>query len=451
MKGQKFFQRLFWLVLIIILLTPVVYWTTGIGQAAPGLPADISRSADNLLLSSPKAEARHTLLLAMRIQSIIMYPLLLLSFQLGGGALLMRQWLNTRIQPALTRQFPRVVSLSARLGNKFPDSWRSSLPGRDIVVILLFVTGLNLGIFLLYLPFNFYRGFIVNHQFGLSNLTATGWLVDWSKSVIINLGVAGLAWTAFYSMMRLMPRRWPVPGGFLLVLSNFFFVLITPIVITPIFYNVSTLDDSSLQERILALAHRAGTPVDEIHVIDASSKTTAVNAYVTGFGGVQRIVLYDNLLAGYTADQIEVVLAHELGHWHYQHVLLSILGLSAVAWIGLFVLRWLLNKVWLRLRLNGPADIAGLPFILALIAILSALMLPVENGLSRFGERQADEYALSVSQKPGAFVALFEQFAEQNLSVVDAPTWEKTIFFSHPPIAERIYRAEAIAKELQDK
>jgi STE24 endopeptidase len=252
-------------------------------------------------------------------------------------------------------------------------------------------------------------------------------------------------------MMRLMPHRWPIPGGFLLVLSNLFFVLITPIVITPIFYSVSTLEDSDLQARILALARRAGTPVDDIHVIDASSKTTAVNAYVTGFGDAQRIVLYDNLLAGYTADQIEVVVAHELGHWHYQHVLLSILGLSAVGWLGLFVLRWLLDKVWPRLQLNGPADIAGLPFVLALIAIVSALTLPVENSLSRFGEGQADAYALAVSQKPDTFVTLFEQFAEQNLSVVDAPTWEKTIFFSHPPISERIYRAEAFAREFQGK
>jgi STE24 endopeptidase len=198
-----------------------------------------------------------------------------------------------------------------------------------------------------------------------------------------------------------------------------------------------------LQARILALAQQAGMQVEAVEVIDASAKTTTVNAYFTGFSGAQRIVLYDNLLTDYTPDQIEVVLAHEMGHWYYQHVLLATLGLGALGWLGLFGLRWLLHYTWRSLGLSGPADIAGLPYILTVLAVLSMLSLPIENGISRFAEAQADHFALTTSQKPQAMIQLFERFAEQNLSIVSPPTWEKFLFYTHPPISERISIAKS--------
>jgi Zn-dependent protease with chaperone function len=122
--------------------------------------------------------------------------------------------------------------------------------------------------------------------------------------------------------------------------------------------------------------------------------------------------------------------------------LLSVLGLGALGWLGLFGLQWLLNHTWRRLGLSGPADIAGLPYVLAVIAIASILALPVENGISRFAESQADRFALTTSQNPTAMVELFEQFAVQNLSLVNPPAWEKLIFYTHPSLAERIGMAE---------
>jgi STE24 endopeptidase len=228
----------------------------------------------------------------------------------------------------------------------------------------------------------------------------------------------------------------------MMVLLSAVFILLTPILITPLFYEVRPLSDPVLRARVLALAERAGMHVDEVYVINASAKTTEANAYFTGFGGAQRIVLYDTLLTGYTPDQVEVVLAHEMGHWYYQHELLGLLGMGAAGWIGLFGLRWLLNRAWRPLGLNGPADVAGLPYLLAVVTLATMLSLPAENGLSRYAERQADWFSLVISRRPAAFVELFEKFAVQNLSVVDAPAWEKFVFYTHPPIAERIRMAE---------
>jgi STE24 endopeptidase len=230
---------------------------------------------------------------------------------------------------------------------------------------------------------------------------------------------------------------------------SFVFTLLTPLLVTPLFYEVRPLAEAGLRARILALADRAGMRVNDVYVIDASSKTTAANAYFTGFGDARRIVLYDTLLTGYTPDQVEVVLAHEMGHWYYRHVLWGLLGLSAAGWLGLFGLRWLLWRTCRPLGLRSPADVAGLPYLMAIIAIVTILSLPIQNGISRWAERQADQFSLTISQKPAAFIRSFEQLAVQNLSMVDAPAWEKFVFYTHPPIVERIQMAESFQENLE--
>ncbi len=447
MTRRSIIRWLFLAVLVIILLSPLPYWLTGVGQSAAGLSAEISRRPDGTLVSSPKAQALHRLTLPMRIERLLVYPLLLLCFQLSGGSLRLRRWLDRRAGQSL--QIARGLGWIGRL---IPDAWRQRVRGGDLLVIFLFVLTLEFVLFLLYLPFNFYGSFVLAHQFGLSTQTAAGWAADRIKNLLIGLVMSGLGWTGFYGLMRLMPRRWPIPGGALMIFLSAVLVLITPILITPLFYQVRPLNDPALRARILALADRAGMRVNQVYVINASAKTTEVNAYFTGFGGAQRIVLYDTLLTDYTPDQVQVVLAHEMGHWHYRHVLLGMLGGGAAGWIGLFALRWLLTHTWRRLGLNGPADVAGLPYVMAVISLAMVLSLPVQNGLSRYAERQADCFALTVSRpvlagdsRPGAsqvFIGLFEKFAVQNLSMVNVPTWEKLVFYTHPPIAARIRMAE---------
>jgi STE24 endopeptidase len=455
MKRRSIVRWLFLAVLVMVLLSPGPYWLTGIGQSAAGLSAEISRRPDGTLVSSPKAEALHRLTLPMRIERLLIYPLLLFCFQLSGGSLRLRRWLDQGAGQA--RGLPlRIARGLGGIGRLIPKTWRQRVAGSDLFIIFLFVLVLEIALFLLYLPFNFYSGFILAHQFGLSTQTAPGWAADQVKNLLIALVMSGLGWTGFYGLMRLMPRRWPIPAGAFMILLSAVLVVITPILVTPLFYEVRPLNDPDLRARILAMADRAGMHVSQVYVINASAKTTEVNAYFTGFGGAQRIVLYDTLLTNYTPDEVQVVLAHEMGHWHYRHVLLGLLGGGAAGWLGLFALRWLLKRTWRRLDLSGPADVAGLPYVMAIIAVVMVLSLPVQNGLSRYAERQADCFALTVSQPvlpaPGrdgapvgaaqVFIGLFEKFAVQNLSVVNAPTWEKLVFYTHPPIAARIRMAE---------
>jgi STE24 endopeptidase len=398
----------------VILLGPLPYWLSGVGQSAAALSAQVTHEANGVLVSSPKAEALHALALPMRIERLLLLPLLLLAFQFSGGALAMRRRLSLR---------------------------------SELLTVVVFIVVLDLGLALLNLPFEFYSGFVLDHQFGLSTQTAPAWAGDWALSLLITLVTDAILWTGFYALVRRLPRRWPIPAGAALLVLIGAFTLLTPVIITPLFYQVRPLDDPALRARILALADKAGMHVEAVDVIDASAKTNSVNAYFTGFGGAQRIVLYDTLLKGYTPDEVEVVLAHEMGHWYYHHMLLGLLAAGAAAWIGLFVLQRLLARTWRRLRLRGPADVAGLPYLLAVISILMILSLPAQNGLSRYAEAQADRFALTTSDKPGAFIQLFEKFAVQNLSVVDAPAWEKFVFYDHPSIAERIQMAREFERK----
>ncbi len=440
MKHQSRYRWLLVAVVAVILLGPLPYWLSGIGQSAAGLPAEIGHRADGTLVSSPKAEALHSLGLPMGVERLLLYPLLLFCLQASGGALALRRRLDGLVERI---PLPRPVGRAAGwIGQRIPPAWRERVTGRDLLVIFLFVCIFDVALAVLYLPFNYYGGFILDHQFGLSRQTAPGWAADWIKSLLLGLAMDGVLWTGFYALLRLLPRRWPILVGAAMLLLSAVFTVLAPIVITPLFYEVRPLDDPALRARILALAARAGMHVDAVYVINASSKTVEVNAYFTGFGGAQRIVLYDTLLTDYSPDEIEVVLAHEMGHWYYHHVLIGLLGFGAASWIGLFALRWLLQRVWQPLGWSGPADVAGLPFLLAVLAVVTALALPVQNGLSRYAESQADRFALTVSRKPETFITLFEKFAVQNLSTVDAPAWEKFVFYTHPSIAERIRMAE---------
>jgi STE24 endopeptidase len=449
MKTQNFWCWLFVLTLAFILLSPLAYWMTGIGQSAGELSAQVRHAADGTPLSSPRAEARHRLSLPMRIELLLIYPLLLISFQLSGGTLQLRRWLDERVQPALSQRMPWLARGLAWVGRLVPSAWRERLAGRDLLVVLFFVLALEFALFWLYLPFNFYREFIVGHQFGLSTQDVSGWMADRIKGLLINLVLGGAGWTGLYGLMRLMPRRWPITAGVAMIALNAVLVVVTPILITPLFFEVTPLDDPDMRSRILALSERAGFQVDEVYVLNASSKMTTVNAYFTGYGDARRIVLYDTLLTGYTPDQVEVVLAHEMGHWRYQHLLLALLGMGAAGWIGLFGLRWLLRRTWRWLKLSGPADVAGLPYVMAVIAVVTLLSLPVQNVFARYAERQADHFSLAVSQKPEDFIQLFEQFAVDNLSLVDVSLAEKIVFYTHPPIVERIEMAEAFRRSVE--
>jgi STE24 endopeptidase len=225
-------------------------------------------------------------------------------------------------------------------------------------------------------------------------------------------------------------------------------VALAPVVIDPLFNTVRPLRDPDLSQRVIALAKRAGIPVDQVYEMDASRRTRKGNAYFTGLGHTKRIVLYDTLLTGTGPEEVELVVAHEIGHWRRAHIWkgigLSFLGMGIALWWGARVLDWAVRRGGFHLA--GPADVAGVPLFLLALFVLNLVSLPIQNGISRIFEREADRTSLTLTGNPMAFIRSEVELARSNLADLSPPAALVWLLYSHPPVAERIRMAEEFAK-----
>ncbi|HUP27899.1 MAG TPA: M48 family metallopeptidase, partial [Chloroflexia bacterium] len=219
-----------------------------------------------------------------------------------------------------------------------------------------------------------------------------------------------------------------------------------PVLLMPIFYKFRPLDDPELGERLTNLAQKAGTVLRGIYVMDMSSRTTAANAMLTGLGRTRRVILGDTMLKGYSHDEIETVLAHELAHHVHNDLPKGLVAEAALIIAGMWAAAQALNWGSASLGLRGPADVAALPVFGAAMVLFGLLTMPAANFMSRQMERAADRYALETTHKPGAFQAMMVKLAGQNLAETDPPRWVTILFHSHPTVSERIKAAEEFRK-----
>jgi STE24 endopeptidase len=321
------------------------------------------------------------------------------------------------------------------------------VPAYPALAAAVYVALLVLLVEIVTLPLGYYAGFFREHAYGLSTQTQAGWFLDRAKAGLITLALAVPVGVGLSLLWRRYPGRWVLPawglGGALIILL----VALAPIVIDPLFNTVRPLQRPDLRERVLALAARAGIPVDQVYELDASRRTRKGNAYFTGLGHTKRIVLYDTLIATSTPEEVELVLAHEIGHWQRAHIWkgigLSILGLGLMLWCGARTLEWAAGRGGLHLA--GPADIAALPLFLLVCVVLSLAGLPIQNAISRTFERQADLTSLELTQDPADFIRVEVTLARSNLSDLTPPAPIVWLLYSHPPVAERIRMAETFA------
>lgn len=289
------------------------------------------------------------------------------------------------------------------------------------------------------------RAETVLREYGLSTRTWGSWAVDVVKGVLVDAGLTALVLLALIGLARLARRSWWAWGAAatagLVVAGSFAY----PLVVEPVFNDFTPLAAGELREDLLALAERDGVPVEEVLVADASRRTTALNAYVSGFGGSRRIVLYDTLLAQATPAEIELIAAHELGHAAEGDVLVGTLlgALAAAAGVcGLaLLLTW--RPLLRRAGADGPADPRVVPLLLGLAAVGSLLVAPATNLVSRAVETRADVHALDLTRDAATFTATQKRLALSNLSDLDPAPLAYALFASHPGVTERL----ALARE----
>jgi STE24 endopeptidase len=293
------------------------------------------------------------------------------------------------------------------------------------------------------LPFAFYRSFLLEHRYGLSTERFGHWARDHAKGA----GVGGLlscaGFSVLYAAIRLGPDGWWVvaTAGFGLVAVAL--TGLAPVLLLPLFFTFRPLARPELSARLMDLSRRAGVAVTDVCEWQISDRTKKANAALAGIGRTRRILLSDTLLAGHADGEVEVIVAHELGHQVHHDVWKGIAIQVFVAGLGFFAASRALRMLASRLGLEGPADVAGLPVLVLCVGVAVLALLPVTTAASRAMERAADRFAIELTGDAPAFVAAVERLGAQNLADERPSRLARWLFCTHPPVTERVEAARA--------
>lgn len=301
--------------------------------------------------------------------------------------------------------------------------------------------------YLITLPLNYYSGFVLPHRFEMSNQSFKEWVVDEIKGILLGAALGGLILELIYLVLRAYPDIWWLWAAGLMLVFNVILANLAPVLLFPIFYDFEPLSEeyNDLVQRLTQLAEQAGTNVKGVFKFDMSRRTKAANAGLTGLGNTRRIILGDTLLDEFDNDEIETIIAHELGHHVHNDIPIGIAVESVVTLVGFYLaglgLRWGVSLF----GLEGVADIAAFPVFLLAMGAYGLVTMPLGNAFSRWRERRADTYALKATDKPDAFISAMTRLANQNLSEVDPEPWVEVLLHSHPALKKRIEMAESYA------
>ena len=308
-------------------------------------------------------------------------------------------------------------------------------------VLMLLLMGKLLG-----LGLDFY-GFRLEHRFQLSNQKLRAWVRDQVKGFLLELVLASIVAESLYFIIRQFPQHgwvlaWAAFLAFVVLMAH-----LAPVVLLPIFYKFEPLQDDELKSRLVRLGERSGTRVRGVYKWNMSEKSKKANAALTGLGSTRRIILADTLLDNYSPDEIEAVLAHELGHHVHRHILKSIAVQAAVTLVLFWAVNWALHYAVDRLGMFATlSDFANLPLLALVSSLLSLLAFPALNAYSRLNERQADRYAFESIDRVEPFISSMNKLADQNLAEREPSRLVEALFHSHPSIARRVAAAEAWAR-----
>jgi STE24 endopeptidase len=317
-----------------------------------------------------------------------------------------------------------------------PASWLAFL-SVVLYVILLFALNEIGG-----LAIAFYSGWIVERRYGLSTQRIGGWIADQAKAFAVGLALAAGSASIVYWLIRRSPQHWWIAAAVVFALLIVVMANLVPVLLLPLFYRVKPLDRESLRVRLLGLAERAGARVLGAYEWGLADKTKKANAALAGIGSTRRILVSDTMLAEYSDDEIEVVLAHELAHHVHGDIWKGIAFESVLVLVGFYAASRAMSGLagWFGLR--GVEDVAGLPLLLLAAGAVALVTVPLAHAMSRAYERSADRFALALTRNPGAFISAMRRLGAQNLAEEHPSKIVQLLFYSHPPVRERIEAAQ---------
>jgi len=312
------------------------------------------------------------------------------------------------------------------------------------VQIFIYMTGFSCFFYAATLPLHFWSGYHVEKSFSLSNQRLAAWIWDEIKRGAISLPFFVLMMEGLFFFVRAFPGSWWIFAGVAWLFVTLFLTRIMPVVLIPLFYRTRELASGELKERLALLCEKCGVKILGIYEILFSKKTKKANAALAGIGPTRRILLGDTLIDRFTSDEIEMVVAHELGHHVKRHIAKGLLLNFTAVLTGFCLLRIASSALVGSLAAEGLTDLRIFPSMAFLAALAGLVILPAQNAFSRRHEYQADGYALQMIPSSATFVSLMSKLGRQNLANPAPHPWIEFLFYDHPSIPRRIRYARSI-------
>lgn len=307
----------------------------------------------------------------------------------------------------------------------------------EYFIFLLFTITTGIGFAIFFSPFSLYGGFILEHKYQLSNQTFLQWIWEATKGIFLSLVIGLPILLFFFYVMRQFGSDWWLPFAIFLFLVSVVLARIVPVFILPLFYKIVPLENEDLKERIIRLAQIAQMKVENVFSFNMSKTTKKANAAFTGLGKSKRILLADTLLENYSLDEVETVLAHEFGHYKKKHILKNIFLGTCFSFLTLFLIAKLYALSLPFFDAEKLTQIYALPVLALWGMIVSLLLQPVSNSISRKYEYEADAFAIETTGRHEAFLQTLDKLTEQNLGDRDPHPFVEWFFYSHPSINKR--------------
>lgn len=296
-------------------------------------------------------------------------------------------------------------------------------------------------------PISYYTGYHLEHKYNLSNQTFWKWILEGLKGLLVLLIIGIPILLIFYFSLYYFENIWWLPFAIIMFFISVVLSQIFPILIFPIFYKITPIEDENLKDRITRLAKNANLKVENVYKFNMSKNTKKANAAFTGLGKTKRIILGDTLLENYSVEEIETVIAHELGHYKKKHIIKNILIGTISSFLTLFIIALLYQKSLSWFGFTEITQIAALPLLALWSMLIGIIQTPLGNILSRKFEYEADEYAIFETKNSNAFKKTLEKLTEQNLGDKEPHPFVEWFFYSHPSIKNRINAIDNYAEE----
>ena len=310
-------------------------------------------------------------------------------------------------------------------------------------LIFIFFASLYIVYSIISFPFSYIDGYVIEHKYRFSTQNFKAWLIDWIKSFFVSFVLGAIVFEFIYLITHVSPYLWWLWLSGVMILFSVVIVNLFPVLILPLFYKTSPIENESLRSKVEALCVKTKINAEGIYSINLSSKSTKANAAVTGLGNTKRVLLGDTFISGYAEDEIMPVLAHEIIHYREHHIWRSILWQSLIT-LGMFYGLYRIHPYFYRLAgFERISDIAAFPVLALIFAVLSFVLKPLSSSISRYYERRADRGALELTNNPEGFISVMAKFCNKQLMIAYPHPLIEWYKYSHPSPGNRIAFAEA--------